>query len=99
MQMEITEKKRNELFKRFEVKAVKHSNAATPNRKEILAEIASDLKVPVERIAVDKVEQKFGDKQVAVYARAYDSADQLKKIEPAYKAARTEGKKKGEKKG
>jgi len=96
--MEITGQKKNDLFKRTEVTAVKHSNAGTPNRKEIIAELASDLKVPAERIVVDKVAQKFGFKQVTVSARVYDSADALKKIEPAYKAARTEHKK-AEKKG
>ncbi|MFA4946069.1 MAG: 30S ribosomal protein S24e [Candidatus Micrarchaeia archaeon] len=97
--MEITGKNRNELFKRTEVTAIKHSNAATPKRSDLLQELAGDLKAPAANIVIDRVEQHFGSKTVVVHAKAYDSPEALKKIEREYKSVRTHGKKQEEKKG
>jgi ribosomal protein S24E len=95
--MEITEQKRNELFKRTEITARKRSNTGTPKRKELIEELAGDLKMSVDKLVIDKVNQPYGSKTVTVYAKAYDSADELKAMEPKYKIERTEGKKVEEK--
>lgn len=91
--MEILEQKRNDLFKRNEVTARKRSNTGTPNRKELLKELAGDLKVGADKIVIDKVDQQYGSKTATVYAKVYDSAENLKATEPHYKLERTEGKK------
>ena len=93
MQLEITTKIENKLLKRtnieFEVKNVK----ATPTRKELRSKLAALANTKEELMVVHRIEQEFGSKDIKGTARAYQNAEDMKKLEGQYLSDRTEGKK------
>ena len=93
MDLKVIDKKRNEVIKRNEVVVQMHEKMI-PAKKQIREKLASILNIAEETLVITKVESKFGSSKAKVYARAYDSPEELKKIEVKYIRERNFGKEK-----
>jgi small subunit ribosomal protein S24e len=94
MKVEIKERKRNELFKREEVKfQVNHISSGTPSLAEIRQRIADALNVDLEKVYVRKVETKRGTGIAVGEAKVYDTVEQARCVEPEYIILRNSPKK------
>ncbi|MFA5357778.1 MAG: 30S ribosomal protein S24e [archaeon] len=80
MNLDVKKNNRNELLKRSEVIA-ETEDKATPSRNALREKLSAMLNAPQERIIVEKVETGFGNKKATVYAKIYDTKEQLMKIE------------------
>lgn len=98
MEIKILQRKQNTLLKREEVFFEASDFNSTPNRKEILDKIASELGAKAEMVVIDRIRQWFGTRKIEGKANLYSDANMLKKIEKDFLTARTHGKK-PEKKG
>ncbi len=87
--LKITQQKRNELFKRDEIYAIKE-DLKTPKIDETKAEIAGILKKDVGAIVVRRIKGRFGSRQFIVEAYAYDNADIMNKTEPKAKSKKAD---------
>ena len=92
--LEIVEKKRNPLLRRYEVVfEVDHSDiGGTPPRTEVRKLIAEKLGVDFSVVYVRKYETMTGTMKAVGRAHVYDSVEEAKFIEPDYIIARNEGK-------
>jgi len=93
MDLKITGRKRNEILKRDEVIA-EVKEKTIPSKKQIREKLSALLDAPQETIAIIKVESKFGSPAAKIFARAYDSLEELKKREVKYIRERNFGKEK-----
>jgi small subunit ribosomal protein S24e len=76
LDLKIVEERKNPLLKRVEYRVeMSHPTAATPKRDEVRQELASQLKVPKERIVVERMHAKFGTPMSVGEAAAYASKD------------------------
>jgi ribosomal protein S24E len=76
LDLKIVEERKNPLLKRVEYRfEMSHPAAATPKRDEVRQELASQLKVPKERIVVERMHAKFGTPMSVGEAAAYASKD------------------------
>jgi small subunit ribosomal protein S24e len=76
LDLKIVEERKNPLLKRVEYRfEMSHPTAATPKRDEVRQELASQLKVPKERIVVERMHAKFGTPMSVGEAAAYASKD------------------------
>lgn len=80
MNLEIKTNNRNEVLKRNEVVA-ETGEKATPSRGALREKLSAMLNAPQERIVINKIITSFGKKKVEIYAKIYDTSEQLKKIE------------------
>jgi ribosomal protein S24E len=95
MKIEIINKKENKLLNRVEVKAKASDFNATPNRKEVIEELAKKLETKIEKIAIKKIGQEYGRKEAVITANVYNSEEELKKTEThVKKVSGNEGEKK-----
>jgi small subunit ribosomal protein S24e len=94
MEMKIISKTENELLERIEIKAEAKFDGSTPSRKQLAEELAKKLSAKPELLSITEVKQLFGTKHLELKANLYKSEDSMKKVEPEYIRARTEGKKK-----
>lgn len=103
MKYEIREKKKNAVMKRTEARvSIEHSGAATPNRLQLLDEVAKLLKTKPENLIIDRIITPGGstvsEASVLVYSKKGDiPAWRLKKMEQRLAKAREKGQKPGEK--
>ncbi len=87
MKLDIRERKKNPLMKREEAMVtVDHSGKATPNRKQIIREVASAMKASPENIIIDRILTSGGrslsEAKVFAYSRKEDIPQwRLKKME------------------
>jgi len=97
LKIKILNKKRNELLKRNEIIFILHHDGApTPSRVEVRKELASALKVDVERIYIRKVESATGAAMSIGEAHLYDSLESAKAIEAKHIILRSSPQIKGE---
>ncbi|MCI4325334.1 MAG: 30S ribosomal protein S24e [Thermoplasmata archaeon] len=76
MDLKIVEERKNPLLKRTEYRfEMSHPTAATPKRDEVRQELASQLKVPKERVIIERMHAKFGTPMSVGEAAAYTSKD------------------------
>ncbi len=94
MELIVKSEKDNPLFDRKEVAVTLSQITLTPSRKEVLDALAQKFGHK-ESIVIDKITHHFGRKSVQVDAKIYTKTETMKETEPAYKLARTEGKKDG----
>ena len=80
MDVIIKDKKRNEMLKRNEITAVIKEDTI-PSKEKIKEKLCAQMDVPADRLVIFKVDTRFGDKNMKVLARAYDSPEQMKKVE------------------
>ncbi|MGB9778093.1 MAG: 30S ribosomal protein S24e [Candidatus Bathyarchaeales archaeon] len=86
MDVKIISDKKNPLLKRREVEfQVEHmQTGSTPPRLEVRKALASALKANMDLVVIKKFETKTGTNTALGMANVYDSAEQLKLIEPEY---------------
>lgn len=82
MEIEIVEKKENELLERVEVTfKASHEKEGTPQREAIREKLSSMLKAPKESVIVDTMTSEFGRMETVGYAKVYKSKDAAMKYE------------------
>lgn len=85
MEIEITEKKENQLLNRTEIKfRVDHPGTPTPTRPEVKAQLAAKLGINEEVLVLEKIAGIYGRQSASGIARVYNSKDELEKLEPKY---------------
>ena len=76
MDLKIVEERKNPLLKRTEYRfEMSHPTASTPKRDEVRQVLATQLKVPKDRIVVERMHAKFGTPMSVGEAAAYASKD------------------------
>ncbi len=82
MEIEIVDKKENQLLDRTEVtfKAT-HANEGTPQRETVREKLASMLKATKERVIVDSMDSEFGKMETVGYAKVYKTKEAAMKFE------------------
>lgn len=90
MKVKVLSKMSNPLLKRKEVAfKVEHSDdRETPSRFEVRQKLASNLKVNLELVYIEKVETKTGTMTAMGEANVYESVEQAKLLEPGHIVAR-----------
>ncbi|UCF07416.1 MAG: 30S ribosomal protein S24e [Thermoplasmata archaeon] len=82
MEIEIISKKENPLLERMEVNfKVTHPAEVTPNRKDVRDGIAEELKVPKDRIVIDRMNSEFGKPETVGYAKVYKKKKDAQEVE------------------
>jgi small subunit ribosomal protein S24e len=85
VEIEITEKKENQLLNRTEIKfRVDHPGTPTPTRLEVKAQLATKLGVNEEVLVLEKIAGIYGRQSASGIARVYNSKEELEKLEPKY---------------
>jgi len=93
METNVLSKKENPLFARTEITAEVKFQGKTPSRKEIMGGIADKIGTKPELIAIRKIEQIFGSKELKITAHIYKTKEEMEKTEPKYIFSRNAGKK------
>ncbi|MEW6593207.1 MAG: 30S ribosomal protein S24e, partial [Candidatus Hadarchaeota archaeon] len=82
MKVEILSKVDNPLLKRVELRfTVDHSGSPTPKRLEVRGELASQLGVPEDAVAIDNISSLHGQQTASGTARAYGSKEDMEAVE------------------
>ncbi len=90
MKIEISEKKKNPLQERTEVRfSVDHSGAPTPTRKEVVSALVKEMGVKSDQVVLHNMESLFGRGISKGYAKVYDSKESALKFEREYLLARS----------
>ena len=89
MDIKITTKNENKLLGRTEITGEIGFTAATPSYPDLKKELATNLKVTEDVIAIKNIYTTFGDTKAKFSANIYPNADALKKIEPKLKVKKT----------
>ncbi len=84
METEKIEKKKNELLGRLEVTATLNHEGATPKREEIKKLLCAKLAANPELAVLISTKTTYGKRTIDVLLHVYESAEQMKKIEPTY---------------
>jgi small subunit ribosomal protein S24e len=81
LEVEIVETRPNPLMKRTEYRfSVSHAAAATPQRDALRSEVAKLVKVPKERVVIERVHARFGIARSEGVAAAYETTEALKAV-------------------
>ncbi len=82
MEVEIVDKKENQLLDRTEVTfKASHAKEGTPQREAVREKLASILKATKERVIVDCMDSEFGKMETLGYAKVYKSKEAAMKYE------------------
>jgi len=82
MEVEIVDKKENQLLDRTEVTfKASHAKEGTPQREAVREKLASMLKATKERVIVDCMDSEFGKTETFGYAKVYKSKESAMKFE------------------
>ncbi|MEM1958093.1 MAG: 30S ribosomal protein S24e [Archaeoglobaceae archaeon] len=81
MEVRVESEKYNPLLKRKEVYLKIKFDEKTPKRMEVREKVAGLFSVELERVVVDYIKTEFGKREAECYAKIYDSAEDLKRIE------------------
>jgi len=82
MEVEIVDKKENQLLDRTEVTfKASHAKEGTPQREAVREKLASILKATKERVIVDSMDSAFGRMETLGYAKVYKSKEAAMKYE------------------
>jgi len=82
MEVEIVDKKENQLLDRTEVKfKATHAKEGTPQREAVREKLASMLKATKERVIIDSMGSEFGKMETLGYAKVYKNKDAAMKYE------------------
>ncbi len=76
MDLKIIEERPNPLLKRTEYRfEIGHAAASTPNRDSVRAELAKALKVPKDRVIIERMHAKFGVAKSVGEAATYQTKE------------------------
>ncbi len=92
MKLEIIKNEKNELLERSEIIA-EVSEKTIPSKNDIRKNISAKLNVPEEKIIIQQMKTEFGKDKSIVFAKIYDDAKKMQKIEREYMLKRNELKK------
>jgi small subunit ribosomal protein S24e len=82
MEVEIVDKKENQLLDRTEVTfKASHAKEGTPQREAVREKLASMLKATKERVIVDSMDSEFGKSETFGYAKVYKNKEAAMKFE------------------
>ncbi len=82
MEVEILDKKENQLLDRTEVTfKASHAKEGTPQREAVREKLASMLKATKERVIVDSMDSAFGKMETLGYAKVYKNKESAMKYE------------------
>ncbi len=82
MEVEIVDKKENQLLDRTEVTfKASHAKEGTPQREAVREKLASMLKATKERVIVDRMDSEFGKMETLGYAKVYKNKEAAMKYE------------------
>ena len=82
MEIEIVDKKENQLLDRTEVTfRASHAKEGTPQREMVREKLASMLKATKERVIVDSMDSEFGKMETVGYAKIYRTKEAAMKYE------------------
>jgi len=85
MELQIESKRYNPLLKRTEIYArIVHKKSATPSREDVRNLIASEFGVNKDLVIIHYIRTGFGWTVSKVYAKIYDSIEDLRRIEPKH---------------
>lgn len=85
MKIDISEKKKNPLQERTEVRfSVDHNASATPARKEVINALAKELGVKKDQVVLNNLDSMYGRAKSKGYAKVYDSKESALKYEREY---------------
>lgn len=84
MEIEIEGRHKNILLHREELNFEILNAVKTPSREEVRKKLAAQMGVNEELVIVDEIEHEFGSTRVYGFAKKYDSAEELKKVEPSH---------------
>jgi len=80
LELRIIEERPNPLMKRTEYRfEVAHSTEATPSRDAVRAEVAKAVKVPKDRVIIERMNAKFGTAKTLGDAVAYQTKEAAEK--------------------
>ncbi|MEM4366959.1 MAG: hypothetical protein QW035_02410 [Candidatus Anstonellales archaeon] len=79
--MEILERKQNKLLEREEIVLLHEFKGATPDRKQLRADVKAVLAVPDSRYIISKTESLAGTHKMKIFVHVYKSEQQLRKVE------------------
>ena len=72
MELKVLEERPNPLLKRTEYRfEITHTSAATPSREEVRAELSKQLRVPKDRLVVERMHARYGAPRSRGEAMAY----------------------------
>lgn len=89
MELKLVSEKDNPLFDRKEI-VYTAASSPTPSRDKVAEAVSKEAKCAADCVIIDKIQQRFGQKRVTVYAKVYKTAEAAKKVERKYKFARLE---------
>ena len=85
MDVEIIEKKQNQLLNRQEIRfKIIHTKEPTPKRDGAREKIAEMNKVKKEQVIIDSLDTTFGKSETIGYAKIYSSKEEAMKNEREY---------------
>jgi small subunit ribosomal protein S24e len=99
MDIKVLEEKKNPLLQRREVKFSVSHNLGTPSRDDIKAKIAAYLNSKPELVIIERMRSEFGKRETRGYAKIYETAERLKRVETEHIVQRNEQKKEAKKEG
>ena len=81
MELTIVDTHPNPLLKRTEYRfKVAHPTAATPGRDQVRTELAKLVKVPKDRVIIERLRPRFGTATTEGVAAAYENSEALKVV-------------------
>ncbi len=98
MKIEITEEKNQPLLERRVVKATLTFQGGTPTRKDVITNMAAQLKVKEELLVLKAIRTVFGRMKAVATVHVYKNKKQVEAVEPAYRLNRGKAKPKKEEK-
>ena len=84
MEIEIKEKRENNLLERTEVDAVVSFDGATPQTQQVRELLVQKLGCNPDLMVIRKSDPKFGETKVSLLVHIYKTPDRMKKVEEAY---------------
>ncbi|AEH60357.1 Ribosomal protein S24e [Methanosalsum zhilinae DSM 4017] len=81
MDISIKEDKNNALLHRRELNFVASYDGATPKRIDVRNKLAAMLNIDSELVVIQSITNMFGKQEASGYAKVYEDADYMKKIE------------------
>jgi len=84
MEIEIKEKRENNLLERTEVDAVVSFDGATPQTQQVRELIVQKLGCNPDLMVIRQSDPKFGETKVSLLVHIYKTPDRMKKVEEAF---------------
>ncbi|RLG59851.1 MAG: 30S ribosomal protein S24e [Candidatus Hydrothermarchaeota archaeon] len=81
MKLKITEDKENPLLERRELTVKITYEKSPPTRKDFRSKLIAELNLDKDTVIVDKMEQKFGTREMVAFVKVYKTKERMLEIE------------------